>query len=187
MKDEIRVLGIDDGYFLKHKKGRVLVVGAVLKGGGDLEGILSCSVEKDGRDATKRLIGMINSSKHKRQLRYILTNGTTLAGFNIVDIAELHKKTRLPVVSVLRKKPNLDKVDKALGHFRDKKERLSIMGKAGEINRHRKLWFQVAGVSLSEAKELIDKTLRKSNIPEPVRIAHLIASGVTYGESTKRA
>jgi len=187
MKDEIRVLGIDDGYFLKHGKGRVLVVGAVLRGNKELEGILSCSVEKDGRDATKRLVKMINTSKHKRQLRYIMTNGTTLAGFNVLDIAELHKKTRLPVLSVLRKKPNLEKVDKALDHFRDKKARLAILEKAGEMSQYRKLWFQTAGVSLSEAKELIDKTLRKSNIPEPVRIAHIIASGVTYGESTKRA
>jgi hypothetical protein len=130
---------------------------------------------------------MINASKHKRQLRYIMTQGTTLAGFNVLDIAELNKKTRLPVLSILRKKPNLEKVDKALNHFRDKKERKAIIDKAGEIRQYKQLWFQAAGLSLSKAKELIDKTLRKSNIPEPVRIAHIIASGVTYGESTKRA
>lgn len=187
MKDEIRVLGVDDGYFLKRGKGRVLVVGAVLRGGGELEGVLSCHIKKDGRDATDSLVRMVNASKHKRQLRYIIVNGTTLAGFNVLDITELHKKTRLPVLSVLRKKPNLDKVSRALNHFRDKKERLAIIQKAGEISRYRRLWFQTAGLSLSQAKELIDKTLRKSNIPEPVRIAHIIASGVTYGESTKRA
>ena len=187
MKDEIRVLGVDDGYFLKRGNARVLVVGAVLRGNKDLEGVLSCYITKDGRDATNSLIRMINLSKHKRQLRYTMTNGTTLAGFNILDIAELHKKTGLPVLSILRKKPNLERVDKALDNFRDKKERKAIMEKAGEINRYRQLWFQTAGLSLSEAKELIDKALRKSNIPEPVRIAHIIASGVTYGESTKRA
>ncbi len=187
MKDGIRVLGIDDGYFLKRGSARVLVVGAVLRGNGELEGVLSCHIKKDGRDATNSLIRMINTSKHKRQLRYIMVNGTTMAGFNVLDIAELNKKTRLPVLSILRKKPDLEKVDKALDNFRDKKERLSIMEKAGEINQYRRLWFQTAGLSLSEAKELIDKTLRKSNIPEPVRIAHIIASGVTYGQSTKRA
>ncbi len=187
MKDEIRVLGIDDGYFLKHTKDKVLVVAAVLRGSKDLEGILSCYITKDGRDATRSLIRMINGSKHKRQLRCIMTNGTTLAGFNVLDITELHRKTGLPVLSILRKKPNYEKVDKALDNFRDKKERLSILEKAGEITPYRKLWFQTAGISLSKAKELIDKTLRKSNIPEPVRIAHIIASGVTYGESTRRA
>ncbi len=187
MKDEIRVLGIDDGYFLKHTKGKVLVVGAVISGNKELEGVLSCYITKDGRDATRSLVRMINSSKHRRQLRCIMTNGTTLAGFNVLDIVRLHRKTRLPVLSILRKKPNYEKVDRALDHFRDKKERLSVMEKAGEINRYRQLWFQTAGISLSKAKELIDKTLRKSNIPEPVRIAHIIASGVTYGQSTKRA
>ena len=92
MKDGIMVLGIDDGYFLKHTKDKVLVVGAVLRGNKDLEGVLSCHIQKDGRDATNSLAKMINKSKHKRQLRYIMTNGTTLAGFNVLDIAELHRK-----------------------------------------------------------------------------------------------
>ena len=187
MKDEIRVLGIDDGYFSKYRDKKVLVVGAVLRGNKDLEGVLSCHIDKDGTDSTKRLIHLINNSKHKNQLRYIITNGTTLGGFNILDIKELHQRTNVPVLAVLRKRPNQQKVERALNHFPDKKNRLEIIRKAGQIYTYRNLYFQAAGLDESEAKELIEKTTKGSNIPEPVRVAHLIASGVTYGESTKRA
>jgi hypothetical protein len=124
MKDEIRVLGIDDGYFLKHGDKKVLVVGAVLRGNHGLEGVLSCYIDKDGTDSTKRLISLVNSSKHKNQLRYMMTNGTTLGGFNLLDISELYRKTRVPVLAVLRKKPDQQKVERALSHFPDKRKRL---------------------------------------------------------------
>jgi hypothetical protein len=186
MKDEIRVLGVDDGYFLKNKKGKVLVVGAVMRGNRELEGVISCFVENDGMDATEKLIRMVNRSKHRGQLRYIMTNGLTLAGFNVLDIRELSKKTRLPVLSVIRRKPDFKSITEALGHFADKRTRLALLDKAGDIYSHKRIYFQAAGLRQSEAKELIDKMLWKSHIPEPIRVAHLIASGVTYGESTKR-
>ena len=187
MKDEARVLGIDDGYFLKHGGKNVLVVGAIIRGNKGLEGVLSCHITKDGSDSTKRLIGLVNGSRHKNQLRYIMTNGTTLGGFNLLDINELYEKTRVPVLAVLRKRPDQQKVERALSHLPDKRKRLDKIRKAGQIYSHRRLYFQMAGLSEREAKELIDKTVKIGNLPEPVRIAHLIASGVTYGESTKRA
>ena len=187
MKDEIRVLGVDDGYFLKHERGKVLVVGAVLRGNRELDGVLSFFIDKDGRDATKRLAEAVNRSKHRDQLRYMMTNGITLGGFNVLDIQELYRKTRLPVLSLLRKKPDFKKIDNALNHFADKRERIEIIKRAGRIYNYKSIYFQTAGLEEKKAKELIEKTIGKSNIPEPVRIAHLIASGVTYGESTKRA
>jgi len=117
----------------------------------------------------------------------MMTNGITLGGFNVLDIQELYRKTRLPVLSLLRKKPDFKKIDNALNHFADKRERIEIIKRAGRIYNYKSIYFQTAGLEEKKAKELIEKTIGKSNIPEPVRIAHLIASGVTYGESTKRA
>lgn len=187
MKDEIRVLGIDDGYFLKEGESKVLVVGTVMRGNRDLDGVLSCFLKKDGLDSTKKLADLVNKSKHKNQLRVLMVNGVTLGGFNVLDIHELSRKTGLPVISVSRKKPNFKNIKRALDHFKDKKKRLDLISKAGKIYTHKRLYFQIAGIGEAVARQVLDKTLAKSNIPEPIRIAHLIASGVTYGESTKRA
>jgi endonuclease V-like protein UPF0215 family len=186
MKPEIRVLGIDDGCFEKFKTEKVLVVGAVMRGALELDGVLSCYITRDGSDSTEKLIELMKKSKHFGQLKAIMLNGSTLAGFNLVDINKLSTETNLPVICVLRKAPNFEKVEKALEHFPEKKKKLELIRKAGNVYKYKKLFFQCAGGSLHNAFQIIDKTLRKSSIPEPIRIAHLIASGVTAGESTKR-
>lgn len=50
-----------------------------------------------------------------------------------------------------------------------------------------RLWIQRAGLSLDEARKLVADTTLHGNIPEPLRIAHLIAGGITTGKSRGRA
>ncbi len=40
IKPEIRVLGIDDGKFIPHTKGTVIVVGVVFRGGYSIDGVM---------------------------------------------------------------------------------------------------------------------------------------------------
>jgi endonuclease V-like protein UPF0215 family len=50
-----------------------------------------------------------------------------------------------------------------------------------------RLWIQRAGLSLDEARKLVADTTLHGNIPEPLRLAHLIAGGITTGKSRGRA
>ena len=95
LKPEMRIIGIDDSPLVAKD---VLVVGAVLRGGGWLDGLLSTHIEKDGTDATERLASMITESRNYGQLRVVMLNGVTFGGFNVVDIVELHRRTQLPVI-----------------------------------------------------------------------------------------
>ena len=54
----------------------------------------------DGLDATQKLADMINGSPHRHQLRLVMLNGVTFAGFNIVDIKKLYALTGLARYSV---------------------------------------------------------------------------------------
>ena len=62
IKSEIRVLGIDDGPFVAHTKGKALLVGTVFRGGQWLDGILRTYVDIDGTDATQRIIDMVTKA-----------------------------------------------------------------------------------------------------------------------------
>ena len=75
LKKEIRVIGIDDSPFNKFKKGKVLVVGTVFRGGLFLDGVLSTKVNIDGNDSTKKITEMINKCKFKPQLQCIFLDG----------------------------------------------------------------------------------------------------------------
>lgn len=50
-----------------------------------------------------------------------------------------------------------------------------------------RLWIQRAGLSLDEARRIVADTTLHGNIPEPLRLAHLIAGGITTGKSRGRA
>jgi len=43
------------------------------------------------------------------------------------------------------------------------------------------------GISLAEAKEIITLATIRGVIPEPLRVAHIIASGISRGESYGKA
>ena len=200
----MRVIGIDDSPFNKFKKGKVLVVGTVFRGGLFLDGVLSTKVDIDGDDSTKKITDMITKCKFKLQLQCIFLDGIAVAGFNVIDIEELNKKTKLPVIVIIRRNPNIEKIKKTLvrigkihenqrfsGHRKSKgfssENKIKLIEKAGSVVPVGEIYIQLAGLSIEKAKEILKIVCTRSLIPEPIRIAHLIASGITFGESRGKA
>lgn len=183
IKSEIRVLGIDDGKFIPHTEGSVIVVGVVFRGGCSIEGVMHTNIAIDGLDATKQFASMINASPHRRQLRLVMLNGITFAGFNIVDIKKLNAATKLPVMALTQERPDLDAIYEALTNLPNIDERWKMILEAGEIheviNNRAKIYIELAGISLSDAQKIIAMTSTRSSLPEPLRVAHLIASGIS--------
>jgi endonuclease V-like protein UPF0215 family len=185
IKPEIRVLGVDDGAFIPHVEGQVSVIGVVFRGGYWLDGVLHTKIAVDGFDATDRITSMITGSAHYRQLRVIMLNGITFAGFNVVDVKALNAATKLPVITVTREKPDLAEIHKALQNVPRSEERWKTILSAGEPvevstrNAKAKIYVQTAGVSKEDAQKILRLTSTRSNIPEALRVAHLIASGIS--------
>lgn len=186
IKREIRILGVDDGGFIHKKGNRAEVIGVVFRGGHWMDGIMLTDVEVDGIDATNRIAEMIVNSPHMEQVRVIITDGLTFAGFNIIDIASLFERIGIPVIAVADKKPDVDEVKKALKNLSDWEKRWNSILNAGEmitVNTQRDLnpiYIQIAGISKKDAEKIIVKSATRSRIPEPLRVAHLVASGITH-------
>lgn len=185
IKPEIRVLGVDDGPFIPHTKGQVPVIGVVFRGGYWLDGVMHTEIAVDGFDATEKIVSMITTSPHHKQLRVIMLNGITFAGFNIVDVKALNVATKLPVITVTREKPDLADIRKALQNLTCSEARWEAILNAGEPievttrSAKAKVYMQTAGVSKEDAQRILRLTSTRSNIPEALRVAHLIASGVS--------
>lgn len=186
VKKEIRVIGIDDSPFNKSKDKKILVVGVVMRGGISIDGILSAKVSVDGNDATKKLISMINKCKFKPQLQCIFLDGIAVGGFNIIDINELNKKTKLPVIVVIRRNPDIAKIKNTLVKIK-KQQKIKLLEKAGKVIQLNDIFVQLAGIDFGKARKILKIVCTRSLLPEPIRLAHLIASGVVLGESRGRA
>ena len=186
VKKEIRVIGIDDSPFNKFKDKKILVIGVVMRGGSWVDGILSTKVTVDGDDSTKKLAEMINKCKFKPQLQCIFLDGIAVGGFNVVDVKELGKKTKLPVIIVIRRKPDIQNIKNTLKKIK-KQQKIKLIEKAGEVFRIDNIFIQSAGIEIDDLRKILKVVCTRSLIPEPIRLAHLIAQGVIFGESKGRA
>ncbi len=185
VKQEIRILGIDDSPLIGED---ILVVGAVMRGGGWLEGVLSTYIRKDGLDATGKLADMIKGSKHYGQIRVAMLSGVTMGGFNVVDMEELYRRTGIPVISVMRRPPDMDSIRSALAHLSEPGLRLEAMMRAGGAielpsRRGKPVYVQFKGLDADSALSIVRSSSLHSRLPEPLRVAHLIATGIVLGES----
>jgi endonuclease V-like protein UPF0215 family len=186
MKPQIRILGIDDASHNRNKDKEVIVIGTVFRGGDFLDGVLTTKVKVDGNDATKKIAEMINNSKFKVQLRAIMIDGIAVAGFNVIGIQELSRKTKLPVIVVMRGYPDLKKIKNALIYLK-MKNKIKLIEKAGRIYPFNKIHFQYYGIKKTGAEQILKISIKHADIPEPIRVAHLIGQGLVFGESKGRA
>jgi endonuclease V-like protein UPF0215 family len=190
MKKQIRVLGIDDSPF-SFSDEYSIIIGVIMRGKDYIESVLSRKIQVDGFDATSLCIDMINKTRHKKQLRVALIDGVSFCGFNVIDIEKIFNETNLPIITITRDKPDIIKIKNALfKNFSDWKIRLNII-KKGILHQietaYNPIYIKCVGISLNEAKEIITLSTIRGVIPEPIRIAHLIASGIIRGESHGKA
>jgi len=158
-----------------------------MKGSKEVVGAVSRWITVDGTDATEKLIDAVNGSRFK-DLRVVMLKGITYGGFNVVDLERLHRETGLPVIVVVRKRPDLKAMELALRkHFPDWGERVELLRKAPPLFEMipGKLYVQALGVSPEVAFDIVRVTTKTGLIPEPLRLAHIMASAFMTGESTK--
>lgn len=212
----MNVIGFDDGPFPRDHKGDVLLVGVVCSGT-RVDGVLSGKIRRDGANATRAMVDLVRASQFGTHVQAVMLQGIAVGGFNVVDVHGLSAALRVPVLVVTRRRPDMAAVRQALfsgkpadrtrvaGAARKWKliEEAGTMEHLGESRRSLKrdggkppsgirtsaprLWIQRVGLSLDEARKLVADTTLHGNIPEPLRLAHLIAGGMTTGKSRGRA
>ncbi|MGO8755686.1 MAG: DUF99 family protein [Gallionellaceae bacterium] len=181
------VVGFDDAPFERSHRGDVLVVGAVFAGN-RLDGVISTKVRRDGANAAQRLIDCLTGSKYFDQLQAILLQGIAFAGFNVVDLQRLHQATGLPVLVVARYRPDMQAIRKALlEQVPGGARKWRLIEAAGPMETMAALYVQRCGITPENAARLLAGLQQNSQLPEPLRAAHMIAGGVTTGESRHRA
>ena len=180
------IIGFDDAPFDQNHQGNVLVVGAVYAGL-RLDAVLSGKVRRDGANSTRVLTDLVRHSRFRTQTHVILLQGIALAGFNVVDLDTLHAALEIPIVLVARRRPNLEAIRRALlSHVPGGRRKWKLIQRAGPMEPLAEIYIQRRGISLAETEDLLRRFAVYSAIPEPLRIAHIIAGGIVRGESRHR-
>jgi len=187
IKDKTPICGIDDGGFnrLSDEFLDVPVYGVIMKGSAYVEGIIQCQIRRDDPLANKAIRSMILKSSHKNQIQAIFLQGISIGGFGVIDINSLSNDLGIPVIVVLRKYPDYNKIRSALEKvFPGNETRWNTISQAGELIEVQKkplLLIQISGIHPQDAFSLLKKCTVVGTIPEALRIAHFIgASNYRY-------
>ena len=177
------VIGFDDAPFQRDDEGPVKIVGAIFAGL-RFDGVITGEIKKDGFDAAKNIAHLIKKSKFAGHIRLIMLQGITMGGFNVVDLFELNKELDLPVLVVARHQPNRAAIHQALTtKISDGEKKWQIIEHLGPMEPVEKVYIQRIGLTFEQAAEVVSHFTVHSHIPEPIRVAHLIAGAIAEGQS----
>ena len=185
-KRQIRAIGFDDAPFVRHANKPVAVAGVVCSKT-RFEGMLWGKIQIDGWNSTEQLAQMLLGSKFYPQLHLVMIDGISMGGLNLINLPHLAQQLQLPCVAVMRKMPKIEKMKAAISLLPHPKTRLQLLAQAGEIHVYPPFYFQVCGLTGSLTHRILQSLTDNGNVPEALRLAHLITSAVITGESGKRA
>jgi endonuclease V-like protein UPF0215 family len=140
----------------------------------------------DGGAATEFLARWISELRFRDATQGIVLGGITIAGLGIVDVSELARALGLPVLVVNRRDPSASRLREALeaAHL---PERTALVARAPAAHQTgRGTWLACAGIEWERGAGLVEASVHKADLPEPLRLAHLIARAVGRGESRGR-
>ncbi|MGC8496165.1 MAG: DUF99 family protein [Candidatus Micrarchaeia archaeon] len=163
---------------------KVLVVGIVARQG-EVEGVLSSHVAVNGSDSSSSILKMVLRSRFAEQIKFVVSNGIAMAGLNVIDYRCLFRKS-LPLVVVTRSIPRPSKLSYALRSFSAKsgvnvKDRIEII-KSFASNKP----IKIGGFYFQSQMDKESLVRIASDAVKALRLAHLVASGVTTSESKGR-
>ncbi len=174
MKQGIRVLGIDDAAF-EFEDEETFLTGVVYRGTEFIEDIVTTDIEVDGGDATEKVVELFNRCNNTTQIKAVMLDGISFAGFNIVDFEKVSEEIERPVIVVTSNKPDRDRFKDTMEKTGNYDEVFDRLGDAEEIElKDGKTYIQYAGTDFERAKSIVESSIIHGLTPEPIRVAHMM-------------
>lgn len=177
-KKGIRAFGVAES-FVKGRSRRSVVAGVVMRADGVLDGVAFATVEVGGMDATSRICAMFDALT-RDDVNLILLNGCVISWYNVVDLHRVAEATGLPVICVTYEaSAGLDKYLRE--YFPDDwQRRVAVCRRNGPrtpltLRTGHVVHARFLGLSEPEARGVLNKFTVFGAVPEPLRVARLIA------------
>jgi len=180
-KKAIRTLGISES-FTKRVSERSLLAGFVMRLDGVIDGFAFSTAEVGGMDATEKILEMY-SNLGREDINLLLLNGCVISWYNVVDLNRLKEETGLPLICVTyEESEGLEKYFEEL-FPEDKEERIRVYHNNGSrtlLRLHTGYYVYVRFLNMNEdeARIALEKLTLHGAVPEPLRVARILARAV---------
>ncbi len=178
-KKAARALGIAES-FEKGFSEQSILSGVVMRGDLIIDGFTFTTLTVGGMDATDKIVEMYQSLG-RDDINVIMIGGSIISWFNIVDLSKVYLLTGVPVISVSYE-PSEHDIEKCLREYfpRDYMERIRIYRRNGarqavKLHTGLTVYVRSIGLTLEEAKSILETFTLQGRIPEPIRVARLLS------------
>jgi uncharacterized protein len=176
-KKGLRGLAIAESFRETDLKSKL--AGVVMRRDFVIDGFVFGNATIEGDDATDVMISMYEKLD-RNDISFILVSGLIISMYNIVDMMKLWKKTKIPIIGVTYGES--DGMEEAIRHhfpnsYESKITQYQNLGTRTKISLHTKhdIYLRVEGCDIKEAKKLLDTFTLQGAIPEPLRVAQILA------------
>ena len=180
-KKAIRALGVAESFRPSAKKSTL--AGVVVRTDLIVDGFVFGEATVGGDDATRSVLNMFRKLR-RADVNLLMLSGCIISRYNIIDLDELARLSGLPVVCLTYNESK--GIEGAIRrHFKHPEERLESYRKLGRrtsilLHTGYKAFVRNARISDTDAKRVLDAFTLQGGVPEPVRLAKLVArSGST--------
>jgi len=177
-KSGIRGLAIAESFSQDSKKS--VLSGIVMSTDLVIDGFVMGHSTVGGDDATDAILSMYEKLD-RADISFLLISGIIISLYNMIDVKRISEKTGLPVIAI--KHDESDGSEDEMKHhvpdsYKSKLAEYSKLGSREKITLHtsHNLYIRNEGCAVLEAKQLLDKVTSQGSIPEPLRIAQLLAN-----------
>ena len=176
-KKGLRGLAIAESFRETDLKSKL--AGVVMRRDFVIDGFVFGSATVEGDDATDVIISMYEKLD-RDDISFILVSGLIISMYNIVDMKKLWKNIKVPIIGVTYVES--DGMEDAIRHhfpnsYESKIKQYQNLGTRTKISLHTKhdIYLRVEGCDIKEAKKLLDAFTLQGAIPEPLRVAQILA------------
>jgi len=178
-KPGIRALGIAESF--KEGDLRSRLAGVVMRSDLVIDGFVLGTATVAGDDATGCVVKMFRA-RRRNDVNLIILSGCIISMYNIVDVDSVSKKSGLPVICLTYNESR--GIERAIEHhFPDSGKKLVMYRSLGDrhpvkLRSGYRVYVRASGVTDREAEEALNLFTLQGSIPEPVRVAKLLARAV---------
>ena len=180
-KKGIRVFGVAESF--RPPRIKSTIAGVVMRRDLIIDGIVFGSATLKGNDSTENILNMFKSLK-RDDLNCIILGGLIISMYNIIDGKLIQDETGLPVIGITFEDSKGIEANIRY-HFPDnyelKLEQYAKLGKRDQVTLKtgNNLFVRCWGLTLKRAIAILDYFTLQGSIPEPIRVAKLVARSRT--------
>jgi endonuclease V-like protein UPF0215 family len=174
-KKGLRVLGIAESFTGRE---RSTLSGVVMRKDLLIDGAAYAYATVGGHDATDAVLHIVQSLNRK-DINCLMLSGCVISWFNIIDPERVYLETRIPVIAVTYEESE-GLIDDIIHHFPGDFKRLDAYHRLGEripvdLSTGYRIFIRSWGIPDDSAAQLCNDFTNEGKIPEPLRVARLMA------------